>query len=81
MIQKVIQIGNSLGVIIPQALNKQLGLRPGDELIVKQEDNTVVLSPKKAREKLSGGVDAKFMKTVDDFIEEHEDVLKELANR
>lgn len=79
MMQKLIQIGNSVGVIIPQVFRSEAGLRPGDEVEVKLKGNDVVLS--KSKKELAGGVNAKFIKIVDEFITEHEDVLKELAKR
>ncbi|MDP3940942.1 MAG: hypothetical protein Q8Q49_01390 [bacterium] len=82
MQQKVIQIGNSIGTIIPQFLNRDLGLLPGDPLIIERKGDQLILSRvKKTKRKIARGVDVKFMKMVDDFINEHEDVLKELANR
>lgn len=79
MIQKLIQIGNSVGVIIPQVFRNEAGLKPGDEVEVKLKGTDVVFS--KSKKKLTGGVNVKFIKIVDEFINEHEDVLKELANR
>lgn len=79
MVQKLIQIGNSVGVIIPQVFRNEAGLKPGDEVEVKLKGGDVVLS--KPRKNLARGVNAKFMKMVDEFINEHEDVLKELAHR
>lgn len=78
MEQKVITIGNSVGVIIPQALRD--GIKPGDNIIIKKDKNKWVISLPSKR-KISGGVDVKFMKMVDEFITEHEDVLQELAKR
>jgi antitoxin component of MazEF toxin-antitoxin module len=37
MIQKVIKIGNSIGIIIPQVLNKDVGLQPGDEVSIEKK--------------------------------------------
>lgn len=79
MMQKLIQIGNSVGVIIPRVFRNEAGLKPGDKVEVRLKGNDVVLS--RSKKELSGGVNAKFMKIVDDFITEHEDVLNELAKR
>lgn len=79
MMQKLIQIGNSVGIIIPQVFRNEAGLKPGDEVEVKLKGSDVVLS--KSKKKLTGGVNAKFMKMVDKFIEDHKDVLQELAHR
>lgn len=79
MQQKIIQIGNSSGITLPQAIKQQVGLKPGDKVEVKAKGSDIVISP--VRKIKTGGVDAKFMKMVDEFINEHEDVLHELANR
>ena len=79
MVQKLIQIGNSVGLIIPQVFRNEAGLKPGDEVEVKLKGDDVVLS--KSKKNLIGGVNAKFMEMVEEFIEEHEDVLKKLAHR
>ena len=78
MEQTVINIGNSAGIIIPQKILKASGIKPGDKVIVEKKDNSISIAPVK---KIAGGVDARFMKVVDEFIEEHEDVLRELSNR
>lgn len=71
MVQQVIQIGNSIGVIIPKHVVEEKGIRVGDKLQVD-------IKPIK---KTVGGVDAKFMKMADEFIEEHKDVLQALSKR
>jgi putative addiction module antidote len=77
MTQAVIQIGNSIGVVIPQRL--QTDLKAGDKVVVDKKGDTILISPVKKVE--AGGVDAKFMKLADEFIAEHEDVLRALANK
>ena len=77
MQQTVIQVGNSIGVIIPQRI--QSDLKVGDKVMLDKKQDTIVISPVKTQH--AGGVDAKFMKMVDDFITEHEDVLKALSTR
>jgi len=71
MIQQTIQIGNSVGVIIPKNVLEENKIKVGDKIQVD-------VKPVK---KSVGGVDAKFMKMADEFIEEHKDVLQALANR
>lgn len=79
MMQKAVQIGNSVGVILPQGLREEIGIDAGDEIIVEREKNKITITTPK--NKLAPDIDAKFAKMVDDFITEHEDVLKELARR
>lgn len=82
MIQKIIQIGNSMGTIIPQLLTQDLGLKLGDPLRVEKKGNKLVISPiKKTKKNLVSGVNAKFARIVDEFVSEHKDVLAELAHR
>ena len=82
MTQKIIQIGNSVGAVIPQAVTRDLGLKAGDLIFVEQKGEKVILSPiKKSKKDLARGVDAKFMQMVDSFIKDHEDVLQELAHK
>lgn len=78
MEQKVISVGNSLAVVIPQLIRKQTGLKAGDGIVigVKGKQITVSSVPKK-----SLGVDIKFIKILDEFINDHKDVLQKLANR
>jgi len=77
MQQSVIQIGNSIGVVIPKDLRN--GLKAGDKVVVDGSKKKITITP--VKKKKMGGVDAKFMKMADEFITEHEDVLKELAER
>ncbi len=78
MEQAVIKIGNSAGVIIPQKILNSAGIKLGDKVIVEEKSKKISIAQVK---KATGGIDAKFMKMVDEFIEEHKDVLKTLANR
>lgn len=79
MTQHLIQIGNSVGIIIPQVLREEAGLKPGDKVEVKMKGKSLVLS--KQKKKVTGDVDEKFMKMLDEFTKTHEDVLEELATR
>ena len=81
MEQKIIKIGNSAGIILPYKLQKQVGVQLGDSVKLEMQDpSSVVISPIKKKHD-TREVDPKFMKMVDEFINEHQDVLKELANR
>ncbi len=79
MLQKVIQIGNSSGITLPQSIRQEVGLMPGDNIEIRRKGSQIIISPVKKVK--TGGVDAKFMKMVDEFINEHEDVLHELSKR
>lgn len=78
MEQTAIKIGNSVGIIIPQKVLSSAGIKLGDKVIVQAKDNTISIESAKND---MGGVDVHFMKMVDEFIEDHKDVLHALANR
>ena len=71
MVQQLISIGNSVGVIIPKNILKEKNIKIGDQ--VELDIKTIKPS--------ASGVDVRFMKMVDEFIEEHKDVLQSLAKR
>lgn len=77
--QTFINIGNSVGVIIPTNLREQNGIKSGGKVDIKQVKGGILIAPSKKQ--LTGDVDIEFAKMVDEFISEHEDVLKELAHR
>ncbi len=72
--QKLHQNGSSVTVKIPKNY-----LRDDSVVVLEKRGQEVVISSQKRS--LAPNVDAKFMKMVDEFIGEHEDVLQELAKR
>lgn len=66
-----------MAVTIPKDYLKSLGLRDGSQVVVRQRGKELVVAPKKIEK--SSGVNVKFMKMVDEFMNEHEDVLEQLA--
>lgn len=78
MVQTIINIGNSAGIIIPQKILNTSGIKLGDKVTVEKKGKMIAITPTKTA---TGGVDVKFMKMVDEFIEEHKDVLQALSER
>ena len=77
--QKLYKNGNSIAVTIPKEFLKELNLRDGSSVVVeKRKDELVVRSQRTMQ---VADVDQKFAKMVDEFIHDHEDVLKKLSNR
>lgn len=79
MAQTFINIGNSVGIIIPSNLREQNGIKSGGKADIRQVKEGILIAPSKKQ--LAGDVDVKFAKMVDEFITDHEDVLKELAHK
>ncbi|MBI4079218.1 MAG: hypothetical protein HY429_02885 [Candidatus Levybacteria bacterium] len=79
--QKALQIGNSVGVIIPQPIRGETGLNPGVPVEIKKQGKGIFILPKTTQKKKASGVNTRFAKMVDEFLTEHQDVLEELAKR
>jgi len=77
--QKLYKNGNSVAVTIPKDYLRELNLRDGSQVVVKKEGSELIISSKK--KELAQDVDSKFMKMVDEFINDHEDVLRELSQK
>lgn len=77
--QKLFKSGNSIVVTIPPELRHELNWRDGSTVFLEKKGNELVVKSKKTV--LATDVDAKFMKMVDEFANDHEDVLKELSRR
>lgn len=76
--QKLYRNGNSVAITIPKQLLEELNLKEGSEVEIAKKGNDLIV---KQKQNLASDVDAKFMKMVEEFAEEHDDVLKELAKR
>ena len=77
--QKLYKNGNSIAVTIPKEYLLELGLDADSEVLVKKRGKELVVTSSKIV--ASKNVDQKFAKMVDEFINDHEDVLKELSHR
>lgn len=71
--------GNSLALNIPKELLRALRVKEGTEIIIKQIGNKLILSSRDNY--LADDVDLKFIKMIEEFADEHENVLRELAKR
>lgn len=79
LIQTLYKNGNSVAVTIPRQFLDELNLKEGSEVVVeKKGDELRILSKTKT---LAVDIDPKFMQMVDEFVTDHEDVLKALANK
>lgn len=79
LVQKLYRNGNSVAVTIPKEYLKELHLKEGGLVTVKKRGEELVVTPK--TKITAAGVDQKFAKMVDEFINEHEDVLRELSQK
>ncbi len=76
---KVFKNGHSLAVTVPKDYAHQLSIRDGSKVEWKETSKGLLLIPTKKNKAIN--IDPKFAQMVDEFISEHEDVLKELSHR
>lgn len=70
---KIGRVGDSLGVILPDELIRQLGLREGDQLdATRHSDRSLSLVPSASRRQ-------DILKTARDLMEEYSSTLRALA--
>ncbi len=78
MIQKIIKIGNSAGIILPQAILKSKGIHEGDE--VKVQITKITKDEKKVDIELSAR-DKKIIQLTKSFVEHYRKDLEDLAQK
>lgn len=79
LVQTLYKNGNSIAVTIPRQYLKELNLKEGSEVVVEKQDKILRISSKTTA--LASNVDIKFMKMLDEFVVDHEDVLQKLATK
>ena len=75
--QTLYKNGNSIAVTIPRQFLEELNLKEGSKIVVERQGKELRIISK--NNILAAGVDLKFIKTLDEFVENHEDVLQALA--
>lgn len=80
MQQKIIQVGNSTGVIIPKSLLDQVGLQAGSEVEIEQDTQTNVLVISKKGQRRSS-VSTRFLEILEQVNKKYTSALKELAEK
>ena len=78
--QKVIRVGNSIGITISREQRDKFDLQVGDSVSVEDTAKQLIITPVR-KKKRSTTVTPEFAKVVEEFIEEHKDVLEALAKR
>lgn len=83
MLQKVIQVGNSLAVTVPRAFAREIRLRAGQRVRVDEDvtSETLTIQPMNARLPKSGGLTPEFVSWLKKFNAKYKDALTELAKR
>jgi len=79
MVQKIIKVGNSLGLIIPNEIIKQLQVKPGSswEIEAFAESSLITIQPIDAPAKTK--ITPEFKSWIDEFTKKNASLLKKLA--
>ena len=82
MTQKIIQIGNSTGIIIPKALLDLLGLQTGSEVSVETDTqtNALIIQNSETVKKISS-ISPHFLEVLEKVNQEYSGALRELAQK
>ncbi len=81
MIQKVIQVGNSLALTIPKSFIDKTGFKAGDEIFVQQEpqSKSLIITTKDQARKMKLSPD--LFSWLDEMEEKYSDAIKDLAQK
>lgn len=79
MVQKIIKVGNSYGIILPKELMVQVGLKTGDEVDIESLPQSSMLTITSVGSPYKSKITPEFKNWLDDFTNKHKDLLKELA--
>lgn len=82
MIQKIIQVGNSTGIIIPKSVLDILGLKPGNEVNLETDSTTksLIIQSKNTAVRTSS-ITPHFLKVLEKVNKQYSTALRELAQK
>lgn len=81
MLQKIIQVGNSLAVTIPSSFAEASGWKAGEKVLVTEEAESETLKIQQMKTTLKGGVTPEFYNWLKKFNAKYKTVLEELAKK
>lgn len=81
MIQKIIKVGNSLGVLIPRELVAQVGLVAGNKVYMEKDPNGTSIVINKNSKVFSSSITPDFLRIVDNINKKYGVALKNLAKK
>jgi len=80
MIQKIIQIGNSIGIIIPKALSGK-NLKPGEKVIIDKDPSSETYTISKNKKTGILSITPHFFAVLDRVNSQYGKALREIAGR
>lgn len=79
--RRITQIGNSLGLTLPNDILKALNVKKGDEVQVELVGNQVIIKKAPKMIELPEGIPADFFNLLEEEMEAHHEALKGLVDR
>jgi len=81
MLQKILQVGNSLAITLPKDFTQSSRYKKGEEVIVETDSASgmLLMKPKTYTERLN--LTPEFYQWLDQTSKKYEEVIKELARR
>lgn len=82
MLQKIIQIGNSAGIIIPKSLLNDLHLREGSQVVIEKDDagKFLVIANKNIKRK-KASLSPRFLKILERVNKQYGQAFRQLAKQ
>lgn len=81
MLQKIIQVGNSLAVTVPSSFAEQAGWKAGEKVVVTEDVESEVLKIQQRKTTLKAGLTPEFYSWLKKFNAKYKTVLEELAKK
>lgn len=81
MLQKIIQVGNSLAVTIPSSFAEQVGWRAGEKVVVTEDPESEVLKIQQTKTTIRAGMTPEFYSWLKKFNAKYKIILEELAKK
>lgn len=81
MLQKIIQVGNSLAVTIPSSFAETVGWKAGKKVLVIADTGSEVLKIQQQETILKNGITPEFYSWLKKFNAKYKTVLQELAKK
>lgn len=81
MLQKIIQVGNSLAVTIPSAFAETSGWKAGEKVLVTEDTELEILRIEQTKTTVKNGVTPEFYNWLKKFNARYKYVLEELSKK
>lgn len=81
MLQKIIQVGNSLAVTVPSSFAQNLGWKAGEKVLVTEDSESESLRIQQTKATAKNGVTPEFYIWLKKFNSRYKNVLEELSKK